>query len=103
MQNFAKVAFASAVLAFSVSPAIGAAAASQATLATPLAAPKLVIIDGKVWKCTGVDCVAPNEGSAQPLRRECARAVKVLGKVTAYSRDGVSLDAESLAVCNAAA
>lgn len=104
MQNLAKLLFAGAVVAFAGAPlATAAAMSSQATLAAPVSEPKTVIIDGKVWKCTGADCAASAAGSSQPLTRECVRAVKILGKVTAFSRDGKSLDATQLAACNAAA
>lgn len=101
MQKLTKLVFASAALAFMITSTAGAAVVSRATLAAPLAAPKLIIIDGKVWKCTVVDCVTADEGRPQPLKRECARAVKFLGKVTAFGRSGVFLSEEQLAVCNA--
>jgi hypothetical protein len=103
MRNLTTFVFASAALVFTAAPLAGAAAMSQATLATPLGVSKSIIIDGKIWKCTDVNCVAPTSSSSQPLARECARAVKVLGKVTAYSRDGESLDAAGLSTCNAGA
>jgi hypothetical protein len=80
--------------------AVQALGLSQATLQTPVAQPKSVVIDGKVWKCAGVDCSASADGAPQPATRECARAAKVLGGFTRYSKDGRPLDDAALAACN---
>jgi len=103
MQKVSKAIFASAALALAIVHPVTATPNSQATLVEPKAGAQLVIVDGRVWKCTGVNCFAPAEGSGQPLARECARVVKVLGKVTAFVRDGVPLDEKRLAACNAGA
>ena len=91
------LAFAAANLA---AVSAGAAGQSLAVLQAPLPAPKRGIIDGRLWKCTGVDCSAPLPAELQPIGRECARALRVLGRLAAYSRDGMALDASALAACN---
>ena len=97
--NNAIVLSALAICAVATGPA-QALGLSQATLQTPVTQPKSVVIDGKVWKCMGVDCSASADGAPQPAARECARAARVLGPFTRYSKDGRPLDDAALAACN---
>lgn len=79
-------------------PALDAAA----VLAVPGEA-RRAILDGRSWACApdGV-CVARGAGASQPVLRECRRFVARFGAVTRYERDGVALNGEALARCNAA-
>lgn len=91
-------------LAFLITALDGASASasgqSLAVLQTAVSQPKEAVIDGKLWKCAGVDCASGAGGSGQPIGRECARVVHVLGAVASFSRDGQSLDTAALAACN---
>lgn len=89
--------------------AVAAPAAAQSTntssltLQNPETAPtRPVIIDSTSWSCEGATCTATG-GAEQPATRACRRVVSRLGPVTAFTWKGVSLTAEQLATCNAAA
>ena len=77
-----------------------ASAASSASLQTGGPGPRLVVLDGRVWRCDGGDCAAAGQGRSQGLIRECARVARRLGPLVAYRRDGVTLDPTGLARCN---
>ncbi|MBC6981781.1 hypothetical protein [Caulobacter sp. 17J80-11] len=87
--------------------AAGAAAAqggeTQLTLQNGEGAAAKVIVDGTVWKCEGVTCVAGGSIKAQPAARACKRVVAKLGTVSAFSWRGEALSGDALAECNAAA
>ncbi len=72
------------------------------TLASPAGAPNKVIIDGAVWKCANVVCIASG-GNSQSAERACRRVVSRLGAVSAFSWQGETLTDEAVAACNAAA
>jgi hypothetical protein len=79
-------------------------AASQQTyytaaLATPLAAPRQVILRGVLWNCAGDACTAARDVSRDV--NVCARLVKKVGPVAAFSTPRGALAAEELARCNA--
>jgi len=80
--------------------AFAADAQTRAKLAAPVAAPVKVIVDGRLWSCTGDVCVAAGQGKLQPIKRECVRVAKAIGPVTEFTRDGAALDAQGVAACN---
>ena len=98
MKKVAFLVFAASVL---VVPLGIAAERAEATLAAPVSESRKVIIDGRLWSCEGDKCTAGSQGRDQPIRRECARAAKVLGPIVAYRQGARSLDAAGLAACNA--
>lgn len=77
--------------------------ASEAKLATPLAAPRKVIIDARTWRCSGDVCKGAEQGTIQPSRRECGKLVKEVGPIVSYADDKRELSADDLTACNAAA
>ena len=87
-------------LALSLTVAHGAFAASSATLAAPSHKPRLIVLDGRVWRCDGAACQAGGRGRSQALIRECARVARKFGPLAAYSRDGVAASGADLARCN---
>ena len=87
-------------LALSLTVANGAFAASSAVLAEPPGRSRLVVLDGRVWRCDGVACHANGHDRSQALARECARVARKLGPLTAYSRDGVAMSGADLERCN---
>lgn len=101
------LSFAGAV-GIAVSLLSGAAADAQprsgafysATLATAAEAPRTVA-GGVVWSCAGTDCSAPR-GTSRPGVM-CARLVREVGAVTAFTANGEALDAAALERCNASA
>jgi hypothetical protein len=90
--------FISAVL--SLTAVSAASAASTASLRFPGTDQRLVVLDARVWRCAGVSCAAAGPGRSQGLLRECMRVARKLGPLTAYARDGVTLDAAGLERCN---
>lgn len=87
------------VLALSATQAF-AAAKIEAKLAAPVEKPRQVIVDGQIWRCTGDVCTSPGGGQSQSVKRECARAAKVLGEVVAYRNGKTELAEADIAACN---
>lgn len=83
-------------------PAAAQSNGSSLTLQNAANAPARVIIDSASWSCEGATCVASG-GAEQPATRACRRVVARLGAVTEFTWKGVTLSAEQLAACNAAA
>ena len=84
-------------------PAVTAQARSgtyyTATLATAVETQRAVA-GSLVWNCNGATCVAPR-GTSRPAI-VCARLVREIGTVTAFTANGEALDTESLNRCNSA-
>lgn len=78
---------------------------SEATLATAVAKPKTVIIDGRFWKCADKTCYAnPSEqASQQAFGRECARVAAKFGAFESYTTGEKTFTADELTACNAKA
>lgn len=95
----ALTAAASAFVATAAPLRAATAGSYSATLATPLPAPKKVIVSGVLWSCAGDVCQAPRDGS-QPVMA-CARLVMKLGPVTRFAVARGELPGEELARCNA--
>jgi len=76
---------------------------SHAVLVKAATAPMETVIDGRIWRCQGADCVAmPIEGAdSQRIGSECHRAAYQLGKFTAYQTGAKALSDTELAACNA--
>jgi hypothetical protein len=93
-------AFLLAAALFAAAPAVAQAPANSLTLADAANAPARAIIDGATWRCDGAACTSSG-GANQPAPRACRRVVARLGKVTAFTWRGVTLDETQLAACNA--
>jgi hypothetical protein len=76
---------------------------SKAVLMKAATAPVEVVIDGRIWRCEGSECVAnPNDGADQQrIGTECHRAAFQLGKFSAYQTGAKALSDTELAACNA--
>lgn len=72
----------------------------NATLTTAAHAPRTVA-GALIWNCSGTACTAPR-GTSRPAV-VCARLVRELGPVSAFSADGRALEGADLERCNAAA
>src|SRR5271165_3651502 len=71
-----------------------------ATLDTPQAAHAKFIAAHAVWNCDGATCtasVAPDDSASVD---GCQDLTKKIGRVSAYSGEGKTLDAKSLDKCN---
>jgi poly-gamma-glutamate capsule biosynthesis protein CapA/YwtB (metallophosphatase superfamily) len=76
---------------------------ASVTLVTPVAVPntaKIALNTG--WNCTDSTCTAMLDRKS-PALRDCRALVRELGPISAYSVGTKSLDAASLATCNAPA
>ncbi len=94
------LAWTSLTLGAAVSPApaqAGEGAFYRAQLAAP-AAKGTAVAGGLAWKCAETACAA-GKGTSRPAI-VCARLVKKVGQVSAFTAGGKALDAEDLARCN---
>ncbi|MET0252218.1 MAG: hypothetical protein ABW203_08580 [Novosphingobium sp.] len=73
----------------------------EARLAAPLDGPRMEVLSGVAWNCTGDACAAPKASSRPEV--VCARLVRKFGQVTSFTAMGEALDAEALARCNGGA
>lgn len=92
------LAFAGAVIALSPVQAVAAGSGYSATLAAALPAPKAEIVNGVLWKCAGVACAAPDQGSRPVL--VCQKVARKFGEVARFAGPDGELAAEDLAKCN---
>ena len=76
----------------------GEGAFYRAQLAAP-AAKGTAVAGGLAWKCAETACAA-SKGTSRPAI-VCARLVKEVGQVSAFTAGGKALEAEDLARCNA--
>ncbi len=75
---------------------------SHAVLAKPADSGTEIVVDSRIWRCDGVNCVAyPNDSD---IRRkpviECQHVTRALGKLTAYTTGDVVLSDAQLAECS---
>jgi len=96
------LAAACAVLSLAAGPAFAEGRVS-ATLETPTAAKTKLIVAHSVFVCDGATCVAGvGHDDAQGLAG-CKELARKVGRVSAYSGEFKTLDADALAACNAVA
>ena len=88
-------AAAALTLAFAAS---AQAQAVTATLATPVAKPRQIVLESTLWDCKDAECKALT-GSEAATWQACKALVRVFGPVSAYS----GLDEAKLARCNGSA
>ncbi|OYX33807.1 MAG: hypothetical protein B7Y99_06840 [Caulobacterales bacterium 32-69-10] len=69
-----------------------------ATLSTPIAKPRQIVLESTVWQCKESECRALT-GSESGSWQACKALARVFGQVSAYS----TLDEAKLARCNASA
>lgn len=95
---------AAALVVGGATPGLTASNGSSFTLQDSAKTPQApVIIDGASWRC-GADSVCVGTGGAsQPAPRACRRVAAKVGALASFTYKGVTLSAEELATCNAAA
>jgi hypothetical protein len=74
---------------------------SHAVLVKAAPAGTEVVVDGRIWRCDGVACVALANDSDlhnKPVV-ECRNAARTLGKFSAYSTGKITLTDAQLAEC----
>lgn len=98
---------ASVVAAMAMCVSAGSLAAAppfvgEATLATPVAEPREVTIDGVLWRCEGVKCSgrAERRSTLDSHIKECRKVAEVLGELTAYTSRGREMTKGSIEACN---
>ncbi len=79
-------------------PALAQAPTMRAEFAASQDANREVIIDGRLWNCSGSACTAQG-GDARPAVA-CRKLARKLGPVTRFATAQSELDAAGLAACN---
>lgn len=82
-------------------PAI-AAPGAQAQFGADARLPARIVVGDSLWNCSGTTCTGPGDARQVAMQRACAILSRTAA-VTALSVGDASLDAESLARCNAKA
>lgn len=72
--------------------------ATTAQLAEP-AQDKRIVAGNTLWSCNGTACIT-RDGGSRPMRL-CRDLKRKAGTVTAFTVNGLALDSEALARCNA--
>ena len=80
------------------SPALAQGAGLRAEFAAPFERASDVVIDGKVWSCTGTACTARGDDPRPAIA--CRKLARKLGPVTRFATPRSELDAAGLASCN---
>jgi len=80
------------------SPALAQAPTMRAELATAQDGDREVIVDGRVWTCSGTACTA--QGSDARPAVACRKLARKLGPVIRFATPQSELDAAGLAACN---
>jgi hypothetical protein len=70
----------------------------RAEFAAPFERASEVVIDGKVWSCTGTACTARGDDPRPAIA--CRKIARKLGPVTRFATPRSELDAAGLASCN---
>ena len=90
------------LLAFAVAasgvPAVALGQTMRAELASPQDGSREVIVDSRVWTCTGNACTAPGDDARPAIA--CRKLARKLGPVTRFATPQAELDAAGLATCN---
>jgi hypothetical protein len=100
LQSLAAVAVLSSCLFAGSAFADGRVAVS---LESPAAAKAKIIAGGAVFVCEGSECVAVAAPSRALSVISCKALAKEVGRVTAFSGEAKTLDADELTRCNASA
>ena len=87
-----------ALMAASAPAAAGPAAVLHAELAAPLERPAEVIVDGRMWSCSGNACTS--RGADPRPAVACRKLARKVGAVSRFASPQAELDAAALATCN---
>lgn len=88
----------SALAILLAAPALAQAPTMRAEFAASQDGTRDVIIDGRVWNCSGNACIA--QGADARPAVACRKLARKLGPVARFATAQGELDAASLAACN---
>ena len=80
------------------SPALAQSGGLRAEFAAPFERASEVVIDGKLWSCTGTACTARGDDPRPTI--VCRKLARKLGPVTRFATSLSELNAAGLATCN---
>ena len=88
-----------AVAVFAAGVPVQAQATSlRAEFAAPFEQATQVIVDGRMWSCTGSACTARGDDPRPAVA--CRKLARKLGPVTRFASPQTELDSAGLATCN---
>ncbi len=70
----------------------------RAEFAAPFERATEVVLDGKIWSCSGNVCTSPTSDARPAVA--CRKLARKLGPVTRFAAPQSELDAAGLATCN---
>lgn len=79
-------------------PVLAQAPSMRAELATAQSGASEVIIDGRLWTCSGNACTTRGEDARPAIA--CRKLARKLGPITRFATSQSELDAAGLATCN---
>ena len=79
-------------------PALAQAPSMRAELATAQDGASEVIIDGRLWSCSGTACTSRGEDARPAVA--CRKLARKVGPVTRFATSQSELNAAGLATCN---
>jgi hypothetical protein len=71
-----------------------------ATLAQPLAASKIFIANGSIWRCSASTCVLTSAPTDADSLHTCHALARQAGTLTAYGNEASPFSSDRLASCN---
>ena len=98
MSRMPFAAFALTALTITGAPAIAQAPTMRAEFATQVDGNRDVIVDGRVWICSGHVCTARGDDARPAIA--CRKLARKLGPVARFVTPQAELDAAGLATCN---
>ena len=88
----------SALALATATPALAQAPTMRAELATAEDGNREVIVDGRLWNCSGTACTTQGDDARPAIA--CRKLARKLGTVTRFATPRSELDAAGLAACN---
>jgi len=79
-------------------PALSQTQTMRAEFTTSQDANKEVVIDGRLWTCSGNACTAPGDDARPAIA--CRKLARKLGPVARFATPQAELNAAGLATCN---
>lgn len=88
----------SALAVLAATPALAQAPTMRAEFAASQDANREVIVDGRLWNCSGNACTAQGEDARPAVA--CRKLARKLGPVARFATSQSELNAAGLAACN---
>src|SRR5918993_2743523 len=79
-------------------PAMAQSGTLRAEFAAPFERATNVVIDGRLWSCTGNACISRGDDPRPAVA--CRKLARKVGTVASFTTARASLDAAGLAICN---